>query len=156
MYKHTEGSRDDNTGRRLSASARSIQQHNGYKVLVKNLRGADAAALVSQAFGAGRENSVHHVSLAQLLSGHPGDVEKNILSLFDQAEKENWILFFDEADALFGKRTTVSDAHDKYANQEIDYLLQRIKSFGGKIIFGSADDCDDPESALPFDHVIKL
>lgn len=54
-----------------------------------------------------------------------------------EAEDKNWILFFDEADALFGKRTGVRDAHDKYANQEVSYLLQRIEEFNGLIILST-------------------
>ena len=57
--------------------------------------------------------------------------------VFDQAESKNWILFFDEADALFGKRTRIDDAHDKYANQEVSYLLQRLELFDGIVILAS-------------------
>ena len=57
--------------------------------------------------------------------------------LFDKAEHKDWILFFDEADALFGKRTEVRDAHDKYANQEVAYLLQRIESYAGLVILAT-------------------
>jgi SpoVK/Ycf46/Vps4 family AAA+-type ATPase len=53
------------------------------------------------------------------------------------AETRGWILFFDEADALFGKRTGVSDAHDRYANQEVSYLLQRVEAFAGVVILAS-------------------
>jgi len=52
-------------------------------------------------------------------------------------ENQNWILFFDEADALFGKRTEIRDAHDKYANQEVAYLLQRVESYNGLVILAS-------------------
>jgi SpoVK/Ycf46/Vps4 family AAA+-type ATPase len=54
-----------------------------------------------------------------------------------KAENKNWILFFDEADALFGKRSSVQNAHDKYANQEVSYLLQRVEDFPGLIILAS-------------------
>ena len=53
------------------------------------------------------------------------------------AESKDWILFFDEADALFGKRTSVQDAHDRYANQEVSFLLQRIEDFDGLVILAS-------------------
>ena len=66
-----------------------------------------------------------------------GETEKNLSSLFNKAENKDWILFFDEADALFGKRTNVRDAHDKYANQEVSYLLQRVESFDGLVILAS-------------------
>jgi SpoVK/Ycf46/Vps4 family AAA+-type ATPase len=60
-----------------------------------------------------------------------------LANLFDKAEHKNWILFFDEADAFFGKRTDIRDAHDKYANQEVAYLLQRIESHSGLVILAT-------------------
>jgi SpoVK/Ycf46/Vps4 family AAA+-type ATPase len=66
-----------------------------------------------------------------------GETEKNMEKIFTQAENKDWILFFDEADALFGKRSNVSSAHDKYANQEVSYLLQRIEDYRGLIILAS-------------------
>ncbi|MCB0715255.1 MAG: AAA family ATPase [Chitinophagaceae bacterium] len=63
-----------------------------------------------------------------------GETEKNLDKIFNKATQKNWILFFDEADALFGKRTQVKDAHDKYANQEVSYFLTRLKEFDGDVI----------------------
>lgn len=83
----------------------------------------------------GRE--VHRVDLSLVVSKYIGETEKNLSRLFDAAEREGWILFFDEADALFGKRTGVGDSHDRYANQEVSYLLQRIESFGGVVVLAS-------------------
>jgi SpoVK/Ycf46/Vps4 family AAA+-type ATPase len=72
-----------------------------------------------------------------VVSKYIGETEKNLENLFAKAETKNWILFFDEADALFGKRTGVRDAHDKYANQEVSYLLQRVEDFDGLVILAS-------------------
>lgn len=83
------------------------------------------------------EMDVYQVDLSMVVSKYIGETEKNLSRIFDMAENKNWILFFDEADALFGKRTTVADAHDRYANQEISYLLQRIEDFNGVIILAS-------------------
>jgi hypothetical protein len=83
----------------------------------------------------GRE--VHRVDLSLLVSKYIGETEKNLARVFAHAEQRHWILFFDEADALFGKRTETKDAHDRYANQEIAYLLQRIESFQGVVILAS-------------------
>jgi hypothetical protein len=80
---------------------------------------------------------VYRIDLSQLVSKYIGETEKNLSSLFDQAEHKRWILFFDEADALFGKRTEVSDAKDKFANQETAYLLQRIEDYHGLIILAT-------------------
>ncbi|MBB6096063.1 hypothetical protein HNQ60_004954 [Povalibacter uvarum] len=63
------------------------------------------------------------VDLAQVVSKYIGETEKNLQQLFEKAERGNFVLYFDEADALFGKRTEVKDAHDRYANIEVSYLL---------------------------------
>ena len=80
---------------------------------------------------------VYRVDLSLILSKYIGETEKNLSRVFDFAEHRRWILFFDEADALFGKRTRVADSHDRYANQEISYLLQRIEDFDGVVILAS-------------------
>lgn len=92
-----------------------------------------AAALLGKKTGL----EVYRVDMSRVVSKYIGETEKNLASLFDQAEKSNWILFFDEADSLFGKRTEVSDAHDRYANQELAYLLQRIEDYPGIVILAS-------------------
>lgn len=83
----------------------------------------------------GRE--VFRVDLSMVISKYIGETEKNLSGLFNKAEHKDWILFFDEADSLFGKRTNVRDAHDKYANQEVSYLLQRIEAHRGLVILAS-------------------
>jgi ATPase family associated with various cellular activities (AAA) len=83
------------------------------------------------------EREVHRIDLSLVVSKYIGETEKNLARLFEAAERQGWILFFDEADALFGKRTAVGDAHDRYANQEVSYLLQRIEDFAGVVILAS-------------------
>lgn len=83
------------------------------------------------------ECAVYKVDLSMVVSKYIGETEKNLARVFDQAESQGWILFFDEADALFGKRTKVEDSHDRYANQEVSYLLQRIEEFDGVVILAS-------------------
>ena len=80
---------------------------------------------------------VYRVDLSMMISKYIGETEKNLSKIFDAAEHKNWILFFDEAEALFGKRTGVSDAHDRFANQEVSYLLQRIEDFNGVVVLAS-------------------
>jgi SpoVK/Ycf46/Vps4 family AAA+-type ATPase len=80
---------------------------------------------------------VFKVDLSLMVSKYIGETEKNLARIFDAAENRGWILFFDEADALFGKRTRVSDSHDRYANQEVSFLLQRIEEFSGVVILAS-------------------
>ena len=66
-----------------------------------------------------------------LISKYVGETEKNLSRVFSDAQDANAVLFFDEADALFGKRSEVKDSHDRYANVEVGYLLQRLESFAG-------------------------
>ena len=77
------------------------------------------------------------VDLSAVVSKYIGETEKNLNDVFDKAESSGAILFFDEADALFGKRSTVNDAHDRYANAELAHLLQRIEGHRGLIILTS-------------------
>ncbi|MEO9964783.1 MAG: ATP-binding protein [Reichenbachiella sp.] len=80
---------------------------------------------------------VYRVDLSLVVSKYIGETEKNLSRIFDMAEHKKWILFFDEADALFGKRVQTSSSNDRFANQEIAFLLQRIEDFDGLIILAS-------------------
>ncbi|MFZ2368283.1 MAG: ATP-binding protein, partial [Azonexus sp.] len=83
------------------------------------------------------QRDVYRIDLSMVVSKYIGETEKNLARVFDLAERRGWILFFDEADALFGQRTRVDSAHDRYANQEVSYLLQRIEDFAGVVILSS-------------------
>lgn len=80
---------------------------------------------------------VQRVDLSQVVSKYIGETEKNLRRVFEAAEKSGAILFFDEADALFGKRSEVRDAHDRYANTDVDHLLQQIESHNGLVILAT-------------------
>ncbi len=80
---------------------------------------------------------LYRVDLASVVSKYIGETEKNLSRLFEDAQSSNAILFFDEADALFGKRSDIKDAHDRYANIEVNYLLQRVEGYEGAIILAS-------------------
>ncbi len=80
---------------------------------------------------------MYHVDLSRVVSKYIGETEKNLERIFKRLQGKNCVLFFDEADALFGKRSDVKDAHDRYANQEVSYLLQRIEKFDGLTILAS-------------------
>jgi len=77
---------------------------------------------------------LYHIDLSAVVSKYIGETEKNLRRLFDAAEDSGAILFFDEADALFGKRSEVKDSHDRYANIETNYLLQRMEAYRGLAI----------------------
>ena len=80
---------------------------------------------------------LYQIDLSQVVSKYIGETEKNLRRVFDEAEASQAILFFDEADALFGKRSEVKDAHDRYANIEIGYLLQRMEEYEGVAILAT-------------------
>lgn len=80
---------------------------------------------------------VYRIDLSLIISKYIGETEKNLTKIFDRAEHKKWILFFDEADALFGKRTQVKDSHDRYANQEVSFLLQRVEDYSGLVILAT-------------------
>ena len=108
----------------------------GYRALFYGPPGTGktvTASLIGKQTG----KDVFRIDLSRVISKYIGETEKNLSRLFDKAENKNWILFFDEAEALFGKRTEIHDAHDKYANQEVAYLLQRIESYNGLVILAS-------------------
>jgi SpoVK/Ycf46/Vps4 family AAA+-type ATPase len=81
--------------------------------------------------------NLYRIDLSAIVSKYIGETEKNLRRLFDASEDGGTILFFDEADALFGKRSEVKDSHDRYANIEINYLLQRIESYTGLAILAT-------------------
>ncbi len=80
---------------------------------------------------------LYKIDLSMMVSKYIGETEKNLNRVFSEAETSNAILFFDEADAIFGKRSEVKDSHDRYANIEISYLLQRMESYDGVVILAS-------------------
>jgi AAA+ superfamily predicted ATPase len=116
----------------------------GYRALFYGPPGT-GKTLTATLLGKYTGKDVFRIDLSRVVSKYIGETEKNLSPLFDKAADKNWILFFDEADALFGKRTDIRDAHDKYANQEVAYLLQRIESYEGLVILatnqrGNIDD----------------
>ncbi|MGV3609516.1 MAG: ATP-binding protein [Fluviicola sp.] len=108
----------------------------GYRVLFYGAPGT-GKTLTATLLGKYTGRDVYRIDLSQVVSKYIGETEKNLSRLFDKAANKEWILFFDEADAIFGKRTSVKDAHDKYANQEVSYLLQRIENHPGLVILAS-------------------
>ena len=88
---------------------------------------------------------LYRVDLAEVVNKYIGETEKRLAAVFAECERSNVMVLFDEADALFGQRTRVRDAHDRYANIEIDYLLQRLDTFGGVAILATNRKSDlDP------------
>jgi hypothetical protein len=96
-----------------------------------------AALLAARALAADLNRNVYRVDLSRLVAKYIGETEKNLDLVFASAAGANAVLLLDEADALFGKRTAVKDSHDRFANQEATYLLQRIEKFDGVAILAS-------------------
>src|SRR5262249_39868909 len=111
-------------------------------------RGQGVVALFSGPPGTGKtmaaeavahalRQDLYRVDLSAVVSKYIGETEKNLAAAFEEAERASAVLFFDEADSLFGKRTEVKDAHDRYANLEVNYLLQRIETFTGLVLLAT-------------------
>jgi SpoVK/Ycf46/Vps4 family AAA+-type ATPase len=111
----------------------------------KGSRGLGISALFAGQSGTGKTMAaevlandlrldLYRIDLSQVVSKYIGETEKNLRRVFDAAEEGGAVLLFDEADALFGKRSEVKDSHDRYANIEVSYLLQRMEAYGGLAI----------------------
>jgi SpoVK/Ycf46/Vps4 family AAA+-type ATPase len=115
---------------------RRITSGRGLKILFSGSSGTGktmTAGIIAKELGL----DIYRIDLSGIVSKYIGETEKNLDRIFHAAESGNAILFFDEADALFGKRSEVKDAHDRYANIEISYLLQKIEEYPGVVILAS-------------------
>uniref|UniRef100_UPI0031FCD2F3 ATP-binding protein n=1 Tax=Sphaerothrix gracilis TaxID=3151835 RepID=UPI0031FCD2F3 len=122
----------------------------------KSNRGLGISALFAGVSGTGKtmaagvlaqelQLDLYRIDLSSVVSKYIGETEKNLRRVFDAAETGGVILLFDEADALFGKRSDVKDSHDRYANMEVSYLLQRMEAYRGlAILTTNLKDAIDP------------
>ncbi|MCG7534155.1 ATP-binding protein [Pseudoalteromonas sp. OOF1S-7] len=120
------------------------QLRPGYRALFYGPPGT-GKTLTASVLGKVLQKQVYKVDLSLITSKYIGETEKNLEQLFSLAEHRDWILFFDEADALFGKRLQTSSSNDQFANQNVAYLLQRIEHYNGVVILASnyKDNIDD-------------
>jgi len=114
----------------------SVARTQGLKVLFAGESGT-GKTMAAQVLAAELGLELFRVDLATVVSKYIGETEKNLDRIFDAADGSNAILFFDEADALFGKRSEISDSHDRYANIEVAYLLQRMEGYAGAVILAT-------------------
>jgi hypothetical protein len=145
------------TLRVISAQVRRRHRvHHDWGFATKSNRGLGTTALFAGPSGTGKtmaaeviagamDLDLYRIDLSAVVSKYIGETEKNLRALFDAAEGTGAVLLFDEADALFGKRSEVSDAHDRYANIEVSYLLQRMEAYSGLAVLttnmrGALDD----------------
>jgi hypothetical protein len=115
---------------------RAVARTQGLKVLFAGESGT-GKTMAAQVLAAQLGLDIFRVDLATIVSKYIGETEKNLDRIFGAAEGSNAILFFDEADALFGKRSEVSDSHDRYANIEVAYLLQKMEGYAGAVILAT-------------------
>jgi SpoVK/Ycf46/Vps4 family AAA+-type ATPase len=100
---------------------------------------------------------LYRIDLAAVVNKYIGETEKNLNRIFDAAERQDVMLFLDEADALFGKRTDVKDGHDRYATIDVNHLLRRIEAFEGLVILASNSRLAlDPALLRRVRHVVKF
>jgi hypothetical protein len=115
---------------------RTVARSQGLKVLFAGESGT-GKTMAAQVLAAELGLDLFRVDLATVVSKYIGETEKNLDRIFAAADGSNAVLFFDEADALFGKRSEVSDSHDRYANIEVAYLLQRMEGYPGAVILAT-------------------
>jgi len=125
--------------RKSAVNNKSSKNQKRITKKVSLFTGTDTAGktLAADTLARSTKKDLYRIDLSQVVSKYIGETEKNLEKIFKKAENKNWILFFDEADALFGKRTDVKDSHDRYANIEISYLLQRIENYPGLVILAT-------------------
>ncbi|HKJ43576.1 MAG TPA: ATP-binding protein, partial [Sunxiuqinia sp.] len=134
----------------------SHKLRKGYRCLFYGPPGT-GKTMTACLLGKDTNRDVYRIDLSLVVSKYIGETEKNLSNIFDLAENKDWILFFDEADALFGKRTSVSDSHDRYANQEVSYLLQRIEDYNGLVLLASNQKENMDEAfTRRFDNIINF
>jgi hypothetical protein len=112
---------------------RTARANRGARLLLTGLPGT-GKSLAAEALATAAQTDLLRVDLSQIVSKWLGETEKNLAGVFDAAERTQAVLVLDEADALFGTRTEISDAHDRYANLETAYLLQRLDAFQGLLV----------------------
>jgi hypothetical protein len=115
---------------------RTLARTQGLKVLFAGESGT-GKTMAAQVLARDLGLDLYRIDLATIVSKYIGETEKNLDRIFDAAEGSNAILFFDEADALFGKRSEVRDSHDRYANIEVAYLLQKMDAYVGAVILAT-------------------
>jgi hypothetical protein len=135
--------------RQLASQVRHrMQVYEVWGFAAKGRRGLGVSALFTGASGTGKTMAaevlarelrldLYRIDLSAVVSKYIGETEKNLKQVFDAAEEGGVLLLFDEADALFGKRSEVRDSHDRYANIEVGYLLQRIEAYQGLAVLST-------------------
>ncbi len=121
---------------RAAITGKANRQFAGFQVLFYGPSETDKS-VTAASLGKELGSEVCSISIPEVISKYIGETEKNLDHLFAHAADQEWILFFDEADALFGNRTESTNDSDKFANQQVSYLLKRIEDYDGLVILSS-------------------
>jgi len=125
------------TLRQITAQVRARPvSSSGIRVLLAG-GSAKERTLAAEVLASDLQLDLYRIDLSTVVTKWIGETEKNLRRIFDAADAGSAILFFDEADALFGKRTEVKDAHDRYANIEVSYLMQRVEAYQGLVVLAT-------------------
>jgi SpoVK/Ycf46/Vps4 family AAA+-type ATPase len=142
--------------REIASAAAATKRPRG-RVLLFAGRDAAARKAAGAALASELGRDLKRVDLSKVVSKYIGETEKNLRRVFADAERADVVLFFDEADALFGRRTTVKDSHDRYANLEVGHLLQRIEKFRGLAILATNSKSNiDPAFVRRLRYVLQF
>lgn len=148
--------RESGTGFMLPRLQRNIGASEGIVLLFAGPSGTGktlAAEVVARELGV----SIYRTSLDRVVSRYIGETEKNLARVLKTAEAKKAVLLFDEADALFGKRSRIKDSHDRYANLEVSYLLKRLHSYPGLVILTSNQRVDvEPEAECHLKYILEF
>jgi SpoVK/Ycf46/Vps4 family AAA+-type ATPase len=133
-----------NNGRELEDLARTLKQEPAGSAAAVVLAGpaGTGKTMAAEALAKGLGMELLRVNVREVVGKYIGETEKNLDRVFSDAQRAGAVLLFDEADALFGERSDVKDSHDRYANQEVGYLLRRIEAFAGIVMLAT----NDPEA----------
>ena len=113
--------------------------------------------MAAEAIARELRTGLYRVKLNQVVSKYIGETEKNLSRIFEVAQRKGAILFFDEADALLGKRSQIKDAHDRYANIETNYLLAKVEAYRGLVILTSNRKVDlDPKIMCRVKYLLEF
>lgn len=134
--KNTSKVLSTNTMKAIDEIAQNSKNRQSISLLFSGPSGK-GKTLAAEVLAKHLKKELYSVELSKVVGKYIGETEKNLNSVFDKAIKKKSILFFDEADAIFGKRAVIKDSHDRYANQEVSYLLQRLEEFSGIVILAT-------------------
>ena len=143
--------------KKLRALAEEMSEHRGGGAVLFTGPSGTGKTLAAETLAAELGRPLHRLHFSDVMGKYIGETEKNLAAVLKKAQAAGAVLLFDEADALFGKRAAVKDSHDRYANQEVSYLLQELESYDGLVIITSnRRETIDPAVSRRFPQVIAF